>query len=560
MTLPALRRLAAAATLACATLLGGDALAQEPAVRPKLILAISVDQFSANLFDEWRSRYRAGLARLASGVAYPSGYQTHAGTETCPGHSTLLTGKHPNKTGIVANAFFDAAAGRPVYCVTDPGVALAHDATARNTVGPAQLEATTLGDWLKAASPQSRVVAVSGKDRAAITMAGHRPDGVFWIAPRYGFTTYIAPGADAAKALEPVAAANARLAPLWKRQPKWTYRTAACRVAEGNWVVGDGRPFRSTVPPTDYAAASEPREIGMALLASPTSDEVTGEAAIDLLRHYRLGRGPATDLLAVSFSGTDWVGHRYGTRGPEMCEQMHRLDATIGRLLAAVDATGAPYLLVLSADHGGSDMTERLQAQGFDGRRVSASEVIGRVNKALMAELGLAKAPLAGSPEEARLTSDVPAGDRDRVLAAAVRTLAAQPEVAAAFSRETLLATPIRKGAPPEEVSLQERFAMSAHPTRSPDIMGALQPLHTLDGGNAGDAISGHGSPWNYDRRVPMLFWWPGVRSEDRFVPVETVDIAPTLAAALGLAPPDDIDGRCLALGPSSGVTCPKAP
>jgi len=557
MTFHALRKLAAATVLAGAALLGTQAAAAETGPRPKLIVAISVDQYSANLFDAWRGRYKGGLARLAGGVVYRSGYQTHAGTETCPGHSTLLTGKHPNKTGIVANAYLDPATKRPVYCVSDAGVALAHNPQA-NPVGPSRLLATTLGDWLKAASPQSRVVAVSGKDRAAITMAGHQADGVFWLFSGYGFTTYTAPGADAAKALEPVAAINRRMTPLWTRRPQWTYQNPDCRAAAGALRIG-GKDWESKLPPNGYGISDEPRAIATDLVNSPAGDELTGEAARELIKHYRLGRGPATDLLAVSFSATDWVGHRYGTRGPEMCDQMHRLDATVEKLLAAVDALGVPYLVVLSADHGGSDITERLQAQGFPGRRVVAADVMGRVNRALMAEFGLAKGPLLGSPEEANL-ADVAGVDRDRLLAAAVRTLAAQPEVAAAFTREELLATPIRKGAPPEEVSLKERFAMSAHPGRSPDIQGALQPLATLSSGVGGDARAGHGSPWNYDRRVPMIFWWRGAKAEDRFIPVETVDIAPTLAAALGISPPDDVDGRCLALPAGSGVACPAAP
>ena len=107
-------------------------------VKPKLILAISVDQFSSNLYDDWRSQYAAGLGRLSQGVIYTSGYQTHASTETCPGHSTLLTGKHPNKTGIVANAYKDPVTGKPVYCVNDPSVVLAHDPKAQ-PVGPCLL-------------------------------------------------------------------------------------------------------------------------------------------------------------------------------------------------------------------------------------------------------------------------------------------------------------------------------------------------------------------------------------------------------------------------------------
>ena len=180
---------------------------------------------------------------------------------------------------------------------------------------------------------------------------------------------------------------------------------------------------------------------------------------------------------------------------------------------------------------------------------------MGRVNAALMSELGLSKPPLQGSVEESNLVG-VPAADRARVAEAAVRALAAQPEVAAAFTREDLLATTVRKGVPPDELSVKERFAESVYPGRSPDIMAALQPQSTLAPAIPGALVASHGSPWNYDRRVPMLFWWPGARAETRFLPVETVDIAPTLAAILRLPTPDDLDGRCLPLGLPGGPQC----
>jgi predicted AlkP superfamily pyrophosphatase or phosphodiesterase len=522
--------------------------------QPKLIVAISIDQYSANLFDEWRSHYTGGFARLASGVVYSSGYQTHAGTETCPGHSTLLTGKHPNKTGIVANSYKDAATGKVVYCVNDPDVVLAHDPKA-NPVGPKRLLATTLGDWLKAASPASRVVAVSGKDRAAITMAGHHPDGVFWLVGGVGLTTYMAPGSDAGQALAPVAEFNRRIAKTWSTKPQWTYSHADCRGAAGTWTIG-GKPWESKLPPDGWGVSEDPKVIAANAMASPIADELTGQAASELISAYHLGHGPAVDLLAVSFSATDFVGHAYGTRGPEMCEQMHRLDETLGKLFITLDGLKVPYLVVLAADHGGSDFTERLQAQGYPATRVSSPDILARVNKTLMADLHLDAPPLQGSIEEASLVG-VPTSERGRVLQAAVRVLAAQPEIEAAYSVDDLLATPIRKGAPPDEVSLKERFAMSAYAGRSPDILAALHPLATTLRVGPGANLAGHGSPWTYDRRVPILFWWPGAKPQSRFVAIETVDIAPTLAGAAGVTPPGDIDGRCLQLPAGSGVRCP---
>lgn len=235
--MPKSRLFFAALSVAALVATGASAAPAEPAETPKLIVAIAVDQFSGNLFDEWRGRFTSGFKRLAGGVVYTAGYQSHAATETCPGHSTLLTGKHPSKTGIIANAFRDPDTGKTVYCVNDPGVVLAHDPKAQ-PVSPKRLVASTLGEWLKAASPQSRVVAVSAKDRAAINMAGHNADGTFWLSEGYGFTTYMAPGADAAKALAPVAGYNASIAKVWKTRPKWTYAHADCRASAGAWTFG----------------------------------------------------------------------------------------------------------------------------------------------------------------------------------------------------------------------------------------------------------------------------------------------------------------------------------
>ncbi len=532
-------------------------VAAEP-TPPKLIVAISVDQFSANLFDEWRGQFTSGLKRLSGGVVYTSGYQTHAATETCPGHSTLLTGKHPNKTGIVANAYRDEVTGKAVYCVNDPSVVIAHDAKLP-PVGPARLLATTLGDWMKATNPASRVVAVSAKDRAAITMAGHQPDGVYWLVEGYGFTTYMAPGSDGTKALAPVAGYNASIAKVWTTKPQWTYAHADCRAKAASWRVG-GKTWASKLPPENWGVSEDPKVIKQNVGSSPMADELTGAAARHLIRHFDLGKGPAPDLLAISFSATDFVGHRYGTRGPEMCEQMHRLDETIGRILSDLDHRKVPYLVVLSADHGGSDFTERMQVQGFPGaKRVNSGEVLGRVNKALMAELGLSRAPLTGTIEESDVVG-VPEADKARVTAAALRLLAAQPEVTAVFTREQLLETKVRPGVPPDELTVQERFALGAYAGRSPEILVALNPESTLAPAAPGVLLASHGSVWDYDRRVPMVFWWPGAKAESRFLPVETVDIAPTLATAVGVVAPSDVDGRCLTMPTESGVRCPPKP
>jgi len=168
--------LIAAAAAAAAALLPFPAIAQAPPP-PKLLVVISVDQFSANLFDEYRPQFTGGLARLASGTVFDRAYQSHANTETCPGHSTILTGDHPARTGIIGNTWFDQSVPREdkwVYCAEDertPGSSSTH-----YKVSPLHLMVPTLGDLMKARWPGSRNVAVSGKNRAAVMMSGHKAD------------------------------------------------------------------------------------------------------------------------------------------------------------------------------------------------------------------------------------------------------------------------------------------------------------------------------------------------------------------------------------------------
>ena len=172
--------------VAAAALFASQSAAQ-PAAPPKLLVVISIDQFSANLFDEYRPQFTGGLARLASGTVFQNGYQSHAMTETCPGHSTILTGDHPARTGIIGNTWIDQSIGRSdksVYCAEDesqPGTS-----SIAYKVSPKHLLVPTLGELMKAKWPASRNVAVSGKDRAAVMMTGHKVDQRwYWTGAKY---------------------------------------------------------------------------------------------------------------------------------------------------------------------------------------------------------------------------------------------------------------------------------------------------------------------------------------------------------------------------------------
>ncbi len=192
--------IALAATLRLAVpfaLAFGPAAAQtvtpEAASPPALVVTIVVDQLSANLFNQYRGRFTGGLRTLSDqGLVYANGYQAQGITKTCPGHATVLSGAFPTTVGIPSNEWIDPVTGLQVYCLAAPQNTLADGGEGENgPVGPDNIGVTTLPDWLKAVSPQSRVYAVSGKDRGAITLAGHRPDGAFWIKEGFGLTTFV---------------------------------------------------------------------------------------------------------------------------------------------------------------------------------------------------------------------------------------------------------------------------------------------------------------------------------------------------------------------------------
>ncbi|SPU43789.1 Alkaline phosphatase precursor [Brevundimonas diminuta] len=525
--------------------------AQDGRAAPSLIVTVVVDQLSANLFNQYRSQFTGGLKTLADrGMVSINGYQTHGVTVTCAGHSTVLTGAHPARSGIPANDWLDTTTGQETYCLAAPQNTLAHGKNTDNgPVGPEQLSASTLGDWLKAVSPESRVYGVSGKDRGAITLAGHKGDGAFWLTDNFGFTTYVEPGQSAQARLAPVAALNARMIDRFTRQaPSWTYSNAACRRLEGQWTIA-GQTFDSKVPPANFRLDN-----------SPILDELTIEGAIELMDSQQLGRRGVTDMLGVSLSATDRIGHSYGTQGPEMCEQMLRLDTALGVLMDKLSTIPGGAIVVLTADHGGSDFPERSAVEGYPHAGRVDRALQPRVNAALKARFGLDADPLISSAGGFVIVDkdrkSLPEPLRSQVLAAAIELLNAEPQVALAVARDELLAEPVPNSINPEDLNVRERLRLSAVAGRSPDILRAWQPGLTGQG-RVGGAISSHGSPWDYDRRVPIVFWWPGAEGQERFLPMRTIDIAPTLANLIGVQPDGPIDGRCMDLPQFAKGRCP---
>ena len=507
-----------------------------PAPLPRLVVFVAVDQMRADYLDRFRPLFTAGLKRLVEeGAVFTNANYRHACTETGPGHSVLLSGRSPRSSGIVGNAWYDRTLRQRVNVVDDPAVRLVGSERGR-AASPAYFNAFTVGDMLKASSPASKVVGVSFKDRAAILPAGRRADAAYWyqaIDGRFVTSSW-----------------------YMDRAPGWLDRWNARRVADGYagraWdrllpdvssylryagedaVAGefDGR---DNVFPHLLRGAPPTLAFYDGLRRSPFADEMLLDFALAAMSGHDLGSGPATDLLTVSFSATDVIGHAYGPDSQEQMDNLLRLDRTIGRLLDAAErrAGRGRVLFVLSADHGGMPLVEVLKARGIDARRADSSALSRPVEEALAAsfpgKIGLIADP---DPMEYVLDQDAIARQglkREEVEATIRRALLSTGLVEAVYTRAELMG-PRLEGDP-----FFDRHQRAFFPTRSGDLVARIRKYTYLGGYTGG---TGHGTPHDYDRHVPIVFMGPGVRPGPRDAETGPEDIAWALGRLLGLEYP----------------------
>jgi hypothetical protein len=399
-------------------------------------------------------------------------------------------------------------------------------------------------------------VSVAGKDRAAILLGGHQADEVLWISAAgltsYRGTTLSKPATDAATAIK--AAMDTPRTPM-ALPPQCASRDIAIS-GDGGAVVGRGR--------FDRPASSLPR-----FLASPEADGAVLAAAAGLRAARGMGQGAGTDLLTIGLSATDYIGHSTGTGGAEMCIQMLALDDQLGAFFKVMDATGIDYAVVLTADHGGHDLPERNRQNAIpDAERVDAyllpdrkTHVARKLNDDIAAKIGVTGDILFGDAPfgDYYLSPSLTAKQRKAALAELSRILTDHRQVETFVTRDQLAAMPIPVGSP-ETWTLAQRIRANFDAARSGDIYVVLKPRVTPIPLAAPGFVATHGSIWDYDRRVPILFWRHGMAAFEQPNPVRTVDIMPTLAALIKLpvtAP--DIDGRCLDLVSGPTTSCGNA-
>lgn len=525
--------------------------------KPRLVIAISVDQFSSDLFSEYRSTFTGGLKRLTGGAVFPSGYQGHAATETCPGHATIMTGVHPGRAGIIANNWIDLGVKRDdktIYCAEDERIegtsfGSITAATQGDYVASAwHLLVPTLGERLKKISPDSRNMAVAGKDRSALMMGGNAPDMVFWWRGE-GFETK-----KDGLMLPVLPEFNAEIKAMLAKPRAPIAVPAHCAI-------------RNRAIPVDSNNAlgtyqfQRPENGAPIFRASPDFDAAVLALAKKMVKNERLGTFEFTDVLNVGLSATDYVGHAFGTGGVEMCINLSELDRNLGTFFDNLDEMGRDYMVVLTADHGGHDLPERLQQQGVpEAQRIDAETNADGLNEVFSENSKLSKygqTVYADSPfGDYYINRTIPAPLREEVKAEAMAMMARSDQVEIVLDGAKLAKMPMPTG-PVEEWSLAERARASFHPDRSGDFIVLLKKSVTPIAEAMRGYVATHGSPWDYDRRVPIMFWRKGMSHFEQPISVQTVDIAPTLASIIGLEVSEgEFDGRCLDIDGGAGDSC----
>ncbi len=535
------------------------------AVKPKLILQITVDQLRGDQPTRYYDRLGEGGFRYLweSGIVYRDAHHAHANTETIVGHTTLATGAHPAAHGMVGNLWFDRESGFTVYNVEDTNYRLLSkdggvdasteiDPTQRAARGdgrsPAAILVTTFADELRSNNGgKSKVIGVSVKDRGAISMAGHSGTA-YWFSKASGefvtSTYYLSQYPDWVINFNSTQPAQKFAGTSWELlqdRSSYVFGDSDNREWETD-VAGFGRVF-----PHSFGDGTS-KYFNTWLTLSPAGDQLVLDFAKRALVEEQLGKGDATDYLSVSFSATDYVGHVFGPSSLEAEDNILRLDRTLAELFAFIDEQVGldNTLIVLSADHGGPDAPGYLKSLGIPAGYIDPDSWDKETAIARIRERFRIKGPLIEAYEHPYLYfSDKVKNDKlidqEILEAAVVEELSRFEGVSLAVSSSAL-----RSGNLPD-TELYRAVINNFNSKRSGDVFIVFEPNWFINDFDGLTVASTHGSPWAYDTYVPIVFAGAGLEARTVDRRVQTIDVAATLSAFMGIKPPSGSAGRPLA-------------
>ena len=518
----------ARAVLACllvCPLLASGAAASAYDAHPKLIVIIVIDQFRGDYLDRYHDQFGPGGFRvfLERGAYFSDCNYDYTNTRTAPGHATLFTGTYTSGHGIIGNEWWDPAKKKHVTSVEDDSTKLVGIEGGGTGASPHNLMSDTLGDELKLATGgKARVFAISLKDRAAILPGGFSADGAYWIDPKSGAwitSTYYRPDL-----------------PEWARNFNSSHR--ADKFWNREWKDDTGKVLGSTAPRN--GRDGKPAGFYEVIGATPFANQYEFDFAKELVLYEKVGTGPATDLLAISLSANDILGHQVGPDSPQMRAMALALDRQIAEF---IDFLGhqigmANVWMALSADHGIAPLPEfakslRLPAAGLDGKALHE-----RINSLLSQKYGKKAEyidldyPMAWLNEEAFAAAGRKEADAEADTGESMKDAG----LVGYFTKWQLAHA---TGIPADEMG--RRYTHSYSPEGGWYVMGVpkifeVGSMHGTD----------HATPFSYDTHVPLAFYGLGFQTGVYQTHAEPVDLAVTFASMLGINAPARATGRVL--------------
>lgn len=512
--------------------------------RPTLIVLLVVDQMRADYLTRYSTHWNGGLKRLMTeGAWYQNAAYPYLSTVTCAGHATISTGRFPRSHGIVMNSWLDRQTGKVVDCTGDPREStITAEGETPGGDSAWRLQGPTLAEKVKSAG--GRVVTMSAKPRSAIMPAGKHGDAVVWFGGRGEFVTSSA----YSKELPAFVRATLKAAPINDDRTKpWT------RLLPPEDYIGpdDGLAERTPAGWTTVFPHSldQPQFLGL-WQVSPWEDAYLVRLATAAVEDYKLGQGPKTDFLSISFSALDAVGHSFGPNSHEVQDILARLDQQVGAFLATLDEkVGAgKYVVALTADHGVAEIPEQARQEGQDAGRLDMDLIRSTIERTLRPLFGRRTTPAVAGIlyTDVYLMPDVPdlMSEHREAIGMLQKALPNVPGISRVFSANDLSRVNDRD-------PVQRAAALSYYRGRSGDII-----IIPKRGWIASSAGTTHGTLWDYDQQVPVIFFGAGVTAGQLHDAVTPADIAPTLARISGIEL-KGTDGRPLTTGsaPATGAT-----
>jgi predicted AlkP superfamily pyrophosphatase or phosphodiesterase len=516
--------------------------ASEPLARPKLVVGVVVDQMRYDYWYRYYNKYSEGGFKrlLREGYNCRNHHYHYALTVTAAGHASVYTGSTPAIHGIVGNDWYDRKLGKGMYCVADSTVKSVGTTTSAGKMSPKNLLVSTITDQLRIGTNfQGKTIGVAIKDRGAILPAGHTANGAYWFDSKTG--NWITSTFYMDDLPQWVKDYNAKKRPSELMKQNWT---TLLPIDQYNESTADDQPYeaklagaKKSVFPYDLAGIAGD---AFGILAStPHGNTITKEIALEALKNENLGKGPATDFLAISFSTPDYVGHAFGPNSVEEEDIYLRLDRDFAEILNALDKQVGKgnYLFFISADHAVMDVVDLWKQNRLPAGRLNLGQMMTATKKALNDKFGEGDYITVSENYQLYLnhvTLDAKKIEVDDVCKVVRKTLLNFDGIADVINLHDLGNANLNE-------YLLTLYKNGNHAKRSGDIQMVTEP-----GWISGTITATHGSPYNYDTHIPLLFYGWGITPGETFSRTSVADTAPTVAALLKILEPSGNTGKVI--------------